>query len=256
MIIDYAKLAETCQKFIKDEVEHSGMDGIVLGVSGGVDSAVVASLCCRAIGSDNVFGLILPYKTSAPESEMHARLLIDSLGMKYEKIDISILIDMYFEQRLFAADKISIGNKAARERMSILFDCARRRGALVAGTGNKTEAVLGYFTLFGDGAYSINPIGEFYKTEVWGLAKYLGVPDVIIDKKPSADLWPGQTDEDELGISYADADAILYKLLEDKLSPSEIMKSHDPKIVAGIIDRIGRTEFKRRMPRICAIQRR
>ena len=163
------------------------------------------------------------------------------------------MIDAYFGVRT-EAGRVRVGNKMARERMAILFDFAKRLNMLVAGTGNKTEYLLGYFTIFGDGAYSLNPIGDLYKTEVWQLAAHLGVPQAVIDKSPSADLWPGQTDEGELGMAYREADRILYQLVELKAPAAEVARAFDPRLVSRIVDRMEHTSFKRRMPHICRVR--
>lgn len=248
--IDWAKVARICESFIGREVDEAESRGVVLGVSGGVDSAVCAYLCARALGPDRVAGLLLPYRTSSPDSVEHAQLVVSELGIKSETVDITPMLDAYFGVRS-DADKVRTGNKMARERMSILFDFAKQLKALVVGTGNKTEYMLGYFTIYGDGAYALNPIGDLYKTEVWQLAEHLGVPDVIIRKPPSADLWKGQTDEDELGITYAQADAIVLRLVEEGVPAADLTGEFDPGIVGKIADRIEHTGFKRRMPRIC-----
>lgn len=253
MDIDAARVAKICESFITRVVDEAQAQGVVIGVSGGVDSAVGAYLCARALGANKVTGLLMPYKTSSPDSLEHGKLVASGLGINSEVVEITPMIDAYFGVRS-EADRVRMGNKMARERMSILFDFARRLKALVVGTGNKTELLLGYFTLFGDGGFSLDPIGDLYKTEVWQLAEFLGVPDAIVKKPPSADLWTGQTDEGELGLTYREADEILQQLVEEKVPPAEAAKRFDPKLVAGIVDRMEHTEFKRRMPRICMVR--
>lgn len=251
--INAKKVAKICESFIGRVVDEAQARGVVVGISGGLDSAVVASLCTRALKPDRVTGLLMPHKTSSPDALEHGNLMVSQLGIKSETVEITPMIDAYFGVRT-EADRVRVGNKMARERMSILFDFAKQSRALVAGTGNKTEWLLGYFTIFGDGAYSLNPIGDLYKTEVWQLAAYLGVPEVIIKKTPSADLWKGQTDEGELGITYREADLILWRLVEEQVSAAQVAKEFDPHLVARIVDAMEHTEFKRRMPKVCNVK--
>ncbi len=251
---DAGSVAKICENFVGLEVEQARAHDVVLGISGGVDSAVAVYICTRALGPDRVRGLLMPYKTSSPDSLEHGKLVVSELSINSETIDITPMIDAYFGARP-DVDKIRLGNKMARERMSILFDFSKKLNALVVGTGNKTEFLLGYFTIFGDGGYSINPIGDLYKTEVWELAKYLGVPDVIINKEPSADLWAGQTDEGELGVTYEEADRILWQLMEEEIPVSEVVKNFDYQLVARIAGLMEHTAFKRRMPRICQVKK-
>ncbi len=186
-------------EFIRNETRKFGFERVVLGISGGLDSALAATLAAEALGPENVVGLILPYKTSSPESEGHARLLIEQLGIAYDKIDITAmaepLLNFYPEM-----SNLRRGNIMARMRMICVFDRSAAEKALVLGTSNKTETLLGYTTWYGDNAASIQPIADLYKTQVRALARALGVPQPILEKKPSADLWPGQTDEAEMGL--------------------------------------------------------
>jgi len=253
MKIESAKVARICESFIGHEIDEAEARGVVLGVSGGVDSAVVASLCARSLGPERVTGILMPYKSSSPESLEHCKLLVKSLGIKSETVEITPMVDAYFGA-LPGADKVRMGNKMARERMAILFDFAKQLKALVAGTGNKTEYLLGYFTIFGDGGYSLNPIGDLYKAEIWQLAEFLGIPEPIIRKQPSADLWAGQTDEQELGITYAEADRILVQLVEKKVPPGEVAEQFDPKLVGHLTDLMEHSEFKRKLPKICKVR--
>ncbi|HEY4575385.1 MAG TPA: NAD+ synthase, partial [Thermoanaerobaculia bacterium] len=207
-----APLAEAVlTSFIRDAVETSGTRGVVVGLSGGVDSSLSAALAARALGPERVHGFLLPYRTSSPESAQDARAVAEHLGIPHRMIDISPMVDAYFEIEADAPAERR-GNKMARERMTILFDQAKKLDALVLGTSNKTEILLGYSTVFGDNASSLNPLGDLYKCQIWQLSRHLGLPAEVIDKAPSADLWPGQTDEGELGFSYETADEVLYLL--------------------------------------------
>jgi NAD+ synthase len=180
--------------FIRNEVQKVGIRRVVVGLSGGVDSSLSAMLAAEALGPENVLGLLMPYKASSPESLAHARLVVEKVSLSSLTIDITPQIDAYFE-RFPDADQRRRGNKMARERMTILYDHSARWHALVLGTSNKTELLLGYGTLYGDMASAVNPLGDLYKTQIWALAEAVGVPEVIVRKQPSADLWAGQTDE-------------------------------------------------------------
>jgi len=253
LLIDCEFVADFCAKFIKDFIKNAGVNGVVLGLSGGVDSAVVAALSVRALGKDKVVGAILPYKTSSPDSKKDALSYADKLGIKTVEFDITPLVDSHFA-RIKNPDKVRIGNFAARMRMAILFDLSKQFGSVVAGTGNKTERLLGYFTLYGDSACALLPIGDLYKTQVWQLARYLKVPKKIIAKIPTADLWKGQTDEGEMGISYKEADSILYNLVDCGKTPDEVVKSGFERAqVERVIRLMRNSEFKRRPPAICEL---
>ena len=234
--------------FIKDAVTTAGADGVVVGLSGGVDSALSTALAARALGAEQVLALMLPYRTSAPESAQDAVELATLFGAATRTIDISPMIDAYFDGCDPEADQLRRGNKMARERMAILFDHAKKRRALVLGTSNKTEILLGYSTIFGDNASSINPLGDLYKQQVWQLAEHLDLPRRVIDKKPSADLWPGQTDEDELGFSYRTADEVLYLMFDRGLLPAEVVeRGYEADVVEKIDQLERRNRFKRRL---------
>jgi NAD+ synthase len=232
-------------RFIRDAVETAGSQGVVVGLSGGVDSALSAALAVQALGPDRVHGFLLPYRTSSPESERDAREVATHLGMPHRVIDISPMVDAYFAIEPDAqADRR--GNKMARERMTILFDQAKKLDALVLGTSNKTEILLGYSTVFGDNASSLNPLGDLYKSQVWHLSRHLGLPASVIDKAPSADLWPGQTDEGELGFSYKTADEVLHLLFDAGLRPEEVAElGYEEKAVRRILSLEARFRFKR-----------
>ncbi|MES1242969.1 MAG: NAD+ synthase [Acidobacteriota bacterium] len=239
--------AEVLTSFIRDAVETTGLSGVVVGVSGGVDSSLSAALAARALGPERVHGFLLPYRTSNPASEQDARAVAEHLGIPHRKIDISPMVDAYFEMEP-DADPGRRGNKMARERMTILFDQAKKLDALVLGTSNKTEILLGYSTVFGDNASSLNPLGDLYKTQVWQLSRHLGLPDAVIDKAPSADLWPGQTDEGDLGVDYGTADEVLHLLFDEGLRPEEIVeRGYDERAVTRIVTLEQRFRYKRRL---------
>ncbi|HYN23335.1 MAG TPA: NAD+ synthase [Thermoanaerobaculia bacterium] len=233
--------------FIRDAVETTGTAGVVVGLSGGVDSSLSAALAVRALGPERVHALLLPYRTSNPSSEHDARAVAEHLGIPPRKIDISPMVDAYFELEPDAnADRR--GNKMARERMSILFDQAKKLDALVLGTSNKTEILLGYSTIFGDNASSLNPLGDLYKGQVWQLARHLGLPSEVVDKAPSADLRPGQTDEEDLGVDYATADEVLYLLFDEGLRPEEIIeRGYEEQAVTRVVTLEERFRYKRRL---------
>jgi len=234
--------------FIKDAVDTTGADGVVVGLSGGVDSALSTALAARALGPERVLALLLPYRSSAPESSEDARAVAEQLGIEARTIDISPMIDAFFDTHEPEADQVRRGNKMARERMGILFDQAKKRRGLVLGTSNKTEILLGYSTIFGDNASSINPLGDLYKQQVWQLAEHLELPRSVVEKKPSADLWPGQTDEGELGFAYRTADEVLYLMFDRGLSAREIVaRGYDAEVVSKIELLESRNRFKRRL---------
>lgn len=242
--------------FIQNEVSKMGFSKVVLGLSGGVDSSLCAFLAAAALGNDNLLGVMMPYKASNPESLSHAELVVKELGIRSLTVDITPMIDAYFQ--CFAdADQVRRGNKMARERMTILYDQSAVENALVLGTSNKTELLLGYGTLFGDMASALNPIGDLYKTQVRLLARHLGVPQAIIDKKPSADLWLGQSDEEELGFTYDEVDEVLYYLVDKRYSCQELIeKGYTADFVHLVYQKIQNSQFKRRLPIIAKVSER
>jgi NAD+ synthase len=243
--------------FLRDEVHKVGFERVVLGLSGGVDSAVSAALAQRALGAENVVPIIMPYRTSNPQSEADARAVADSLGIKPEVVDISPQVDAYFEGSFPDADRARRGNKMARERMSILYDMSSKHSALVVGTSNKTELLLGYGTIHGDMAHALNPLGDLYKTQVWALARHMQLPSQVIEKPPSADLWEGQSDEQELGFQYAVVDVLLYYLVDARCTRAELRALG---FEDAFIDEIGRrvrdSQYKRRPPLIAKLSAR
>ena len=251
--IDCEKVIVRLTDFIKSELQKTGLARLVLGISGGVDSALAAFLSVRAVGAENLVGVILPYKTSNPENEKDARELIGKLKIKSHRVDITPQIEAYFE-RFPDADKNRRGNKMARERMSVLYDVSAMEKAVVVGTSNKSEIFLGYGTLFGDLACAFNPLGDLYKTRVRALAKHIGVPDNIIGKTPSADLFEGQTDEGDFGYSYDEIDRLLYGMVEKGLNPDEcVNEGFKPEMIKRVIQLMRANEFKRATPPIARI---
>ena len=202
--------------FIYDTVKSAGYERVILGLSGGLDSAVVAGLCTLALSKVNVIAVMMPYKNSHPDSLAHAKLLVDFLGIESFIVPVTEMVDTYFDWFESEADMLRRGNRIARERMCILYDLSSKYKALVVGTSNKSEIYSGYCTQFGDSASAFEPIAHLYKTEVYEIASTIKIPEVIIDKKPTADLWEGQTDENELGITYNELDKILYLLLDEE----------------------------------------
>jgi NAD+ synthase len=242
--------------FIREEVTKVGLSHAVLGLSGGIDSALVAALAAEALGPKSVHACIMPYKSSNPESEAHARLVAEELGIDFRVIEITPMVDAYFS--IFPeADNMRRGNKMARERMTILYDHSATYPALVLGTSNKTELLLGYGTLYGDMASALNPIGDIFKTQVWQLSEEMGVPRVVIDKKPSADLWAGQTDEQELGFTYREVDELLYHMVDLRYSRDELIRSaFSPDFIDLIYTKVKNSHFKRRLPIIAKVSQR
>lgn len=237
-------------KFIKEELAKFDFSRGILGLSGGLDSTVCAFLASEALGPDNVLSLILPYGDTFGKDMDDAKEVVRVLGIRSEVINIAPMVDAYFKDHP-TDNKILIGNKMARERMSILYDYSAREGALILGTSNKTELLLGYGTIHGDMACAINPLGDLYKTQIRELAKYLGVPEHIQKKAPTAGLWEGQTDEDELGMTYEDVDRLLYEMVDKRQTAEEVIElGFKKKMVERVIDLVKNSEFKRKLPPI------
>ena len=250
--IDEALVRRMLVAFLRDETAKSGHARVVVAVSGGIDSAAVAALAAEAMGPRNVTALFMPYRTSSPESTEHARLVARTFGVTLDEVDISPQVDAYFS-RVGEVDRVRRGNKMARERKSIEYDRSWP-DALVLGTSNKTELLLGYGTRYGDMACDLNPVGDLYKSQLRELAVLLGVPDVIVRKPPTADLWVGQTDEGELGFTYAQADLILYHMIDRRLRPDALVAAgFDATLVHGIRERVRKSHYKRVMPLIAKV---
>ncbi|MBM3294899.1 MAG: NAD+ synthase [Candidatus Aminicenantes bacterium] len=253
MKIDAPFVERILAGFIKDKLAKAGFRKGILGLSGGLDSAVCAHLAVKALGPGNVIALLMPYGRSFGDEIEDALDVARRLRLRAETIDIAPIIDAYFE-RYPTGDRVRRGNKMARERMSILYDVSAREKALILGTSNKTELLLGYGTIHGDMACAINPLGDLYKTQVRELAAHLGVPEGIRTKPPTAGLWPGQTDEAELGLTYEEADEILFRLVEERASAAEVAAAGYPKArVEKIAAMIRASEFKRHLPPIAKI---
>lgn len=254
--VDYALLKKILVRFIVSEVTRTGLERGILGLSGGLDSSLVAYLAAEALGPERVTALAMPYSGSSPESLAHAELVAEATGVDFRVVEITPMVDAYFAGEP-EASSLRRGNKMARERMSILYDLSAALDALVLGTSNKSEIFLGYGTAFGDLASAVNPIGDLFKTQVRGLSRYLGMPEVIVDKAPSADLWAGQSDEEELGFSYETVDPLLYLMLDQRLSREALLeRGWEAAFVDRVTEMIRRSQFKRRMPVIAKVSSR
>ncbi|HVS46059.1 MAG TPA: NAD+ synthase [Verrucomicrobiae bacterium] len=245
--LDGRVAADWLTAFLRDELTRRGIARAVIGLSGGVDSAVTAYLCARAIGPQNVCAFRLPYATSSRSSLDDAQLVVDALGINCQTIEITAAVEGYLQFAL-DADARRRGNVMARTRMLVLFDQSAKLGGLPIGTGNKTERLLGYFTWHADDTPPLNPLGDLFKTQVWALARHLGVPAALIDKAPSADLEADQTDEGDLGITYAKADAILAQLLVGYSDAQLVERGFDADDVVLVRHRVDSTHWKRHLP--------
>jgi NAD+ synthase len=249
-------VAEILGRFVESELRRVGFRHAVLGLSGGIDSAVVAFLCARALGPENVLTVTMPYKTSSDASFRDATAVVDRLGCRTLHVPITDQVDAYFG-RFPEASRMRLANKCARERMTILYDQSAAFEALVIGTSNKSELLLGYGTQFGDLASAINPIGDLYKTQLFHLAEWLEVPDSILRKPPTGDLWEGQTDEGELGFTYADVDRLLVLMVDRRWRRAELIEhGFRPEFIDRVALLIRRNHYKRRMPVIAKLSTR
>lgn len=256
LAINCPEVLKVLSAFIRTEVRKTGFEKVVLGLSGGIDSSLSAALAVGALGAENVIGVMMPYRSSNPDSLGDATLLAGKLGIDCRTVEITPMTDPYFE----TCPEISIlrrGNVMARQRMIVLYDVSAEIGALVLGTSNKTEYLLGYCTLWGDSACALNPLGDLYKTQVWELARHLELPEQIVSKKPSADLWTGQTDEEELGFTYEQADEALELLIDRRMKPEQLVaRGFDGDFVNRIMRMVRQTQYKRHLPLIAKLSNR
>ena len=256
LLIDPEWSIRLLTNFIDTEVTRTGHDHVVVGISGGLDSALAAYLAVRAMGGESVFGVFMPYRSSNPDSVEDARKVVSELGIQAEEVDITPMIDGFLKVT-GDVGKTRLGNVMARSRMIVLFDRSARHQALVLGTSNKTELLLGYGTLHGDLASAVNPLGDLYKTQVRQLARHLGVPKSILRKPPTADLWPDQSDEKELGLRYEDVDRLLGLLIDARVSREAAVRAgFDAEMVDRVTELIVRSQFKRRLPVIAKMSTR
>jgi NAD+ synthase len=255
--IDPKQAIAVISGFIRAQLEQTGFERLVVGLSGGVDSATVAFLAATTIGADNVLAVRMPYRSSSADSETDALRVVTALGCHTERVEITPMVDpmlTLISGSEETALQVRRGNVKARQRMIVLYDRSAAFEALVAGTGNKTEALLGYGTLFGDMAAAIAPIGDLYKSQLRAVAEALGVPVEILAKPPSADLWPGQTDEGELGATYDDLDRVLFALVDRRWSVDRCVAAGlDPALVAWVARRVAANEFKRQQPPVAKL---
>jgi NAD+ synthase len=253
LAIDAGVARRVIVEFIRGQLRQAGFEKLVLGLSGGIDSALVAYLSAEAIGAERLLCILMPYRTSSEASLVDARSVVDALGCASEVVDISPMVDAYFATDPDATP-LRRGNYMARQRMAVLYDRSVTWGGLVVGTGNKTESLIGYTTLFGDSACAFNPIGDLYKSQVRQVSHDIGVPEAIIRKAPSADLWPGQTDETEAGFSYPQLDRLLFWRIDKRRSVDEVVALGFDRAMIERVDRmVAGAEFKRQVPPIAKL---
>ena len=255
--LDPALVTRVLEGFIRDEIGKFGINRAVVALSGGIDSALSCTLAVRALGSNSVLAVLMPYRTSNPASRGDAETLVRQLNIASVLIDISPAVDGITDQLNDKPSDLRRGNVMARTRMTALYDQSESFGGLVVGTSNKTELLLGYGTQHGDMASAVNPIGDLYKTQVRALSEALDIPEAILEKAPSADLWEGQSDEDELGFDYELADQELYLLIDEQFTADDLASDgYDSAIVNNVLRRIETSQFKRRLPVIAKLSHR
>ena len=255
LVIDGAIARRIISEFIRGQLRQAGFERALVGLSGGIDSSLVAYLVSEAIGPERLLGVLMPYRTSDPASRADAEEVVGRLGIESLVVDISPMVDAYFaDPSRSDATAVRRGNYMARTRMAVLYDQSVTWGGLVVGTGNKTETLIGYTTIYGDNASAFNPIGDLYKTQVRQLAAEIGVPARIIAKAPSADLWPGQTDEQEGGFSYAEIDRLLFWMIDKRRDEDDLAAmGFDPAFIARVARMVATSEYKRQVAPIAKI---
>ncbi len=251
LLIDTAVARRIIARFLRGHLEQTGFERVVLALSGGLDSALVAYLVTEAIGADKLLCVLMPYRTSSPSSRSDAEAVVRAIGCTSEVVDITPMVDGYFGSALDESETTAarLGNFAARTRMAVVYDRSVTWDGLVCGTGNKTEALLGYTTIFGDNAAALMPIGDLYKSQVRQLAADIGVPAEILRKAPTADLWPDQTDEGELGMSYSEMDRLLYWMIDKRRTREQLIEiGFDGNVITRVEKLVAGSEYKRQMP--------
>ncbi|RLA75401.1 MAG: NAD(+) synthetase [Epsilonproteobacteria bacterium] len=252
--MNHKKLQESLVRFIQDELKQTKVKKLVVGLSGGLDSAIVAILCLHAVGKKNLKCILMPSSGSSKSSITDAKQLCEKFDINYDIVDISNITDNFFKQK--KATSLRIGNFCARIRMAVLYDTSSDINGVVVGTSNRSEILLGYGTIYGDTACAFNPIGDIYKSDEYSFASYLGVTNNILTKKPSADLWSGQTDEYELGFNYDKIDEVLKKLIDENIKASQLMKfGFNKKLLDMVQTRMSNNSFKQKLPNIAKLNR-
>lgn len=252
LLLDCPQVARILENFVREELGKAGFTRGIIGLSGGVDSALSAAITARALGSDNTLAILLPHRLSSPQSRADALSVAKVLKLQTREIDITPMVDPYFDLNEPEAGTLRRGNAMARARMIVLYDLSQKEKALVIGTGNRTEILLGYSTLFGDSACAINPLGDLLKTQIWQLAEYYDLPKTVVCKAPTADLWEGQTDEGELGFPYRTADIVITLLVDQRIPAESIPEYGIPAETVRRIMRLMQVNQYKRMPPIIA----